>query len=429
MTDTTSSTPPAGEGTAPAAGSKPRRASGLSGMLLPELKQMAGGLGIKGAGAMRKSQLVDAIKAAQSGGQSASGPSSAPGARPVPGRGAGPVPRWAATRVRRTARPRRGSSSRRLPRPVSRTVSRTGRRDSPGRSASAARRSRRRTAARASAPRLTAARATTGASAATAPRADRDQATAPRTTARRRPHQQPSDDRNKGGDRTQTDRDQGDRDRSQGGDRDHGNQGERDRGQGERDRNQDNRGQNDNRNQAGQGNQQNRRATRAPTATRTTAAAATGVAAAVTGTTARRPRGQPPDNRPTTGATSGSRGSRNEPDTTVLEDDVLVPAAGILDVLDNYAFVRTSGYLPGSDDVYVSLSMVRKFGLRRGDAVTGQVRQPREGERKEKFNPMVRIDTINGADPEAAKGRVEFQQADPALRLRAAASGDRVDAT
>ena len=90
-----------------------------------------------------------------------------------------------------------------------------------------------------------------------------------------------------------------------------------------------------------------------------------------------------------------------------------MPAAGILDVLDNYAFVRTSGYLPGTDDVYVSLSMVRKFGLRRGDAITGQVRQPREGERKEKFNPMVRIDTVNGADPEAAKSRVEFSKLTP----------------
>ena len=96
-------------------------------------------------------------------------------------------------------------------------------------------------------------------------------------------------------------------------------------------------------------------------------------------------------------------GGRNEPDTTVLEDDVLVPAAGILDVLDNYAFVRTSGYLPGPDDVYLSLSMVRKFGLRRGDAVVGQVRQPREGEREEKFNPMVRIDSVNGTDAEAAQ--------------------------
>ena len=108
-----------------------------------------------------------------------------------------------------------------------------------------------------------------------------------------------------------------------------------------------------------------------------------------------------------------SAGQRNEPDTTVLEDDVLVPAAGILDVLDNYAFVRTSGYLPGPEDVYLSLSMVRKFGLRRGDAVVGQVRQPREGERKEKFNPMVRIDSVNGADPEQAKARVEFSKLTP----------------
>ena len=92
---------------------------------------------------------------------------------------------------------------------------------------------------------------------------------------------------------------------------------------------------------------------------------------------------------------------------------MLVPAAGILDVLDNYAFVRTSGYLPGTDDVYLSLSMVRKFGLRRGDAIVGQVRQPREGERKEKFNPMVRIDNVNGADPEAARDRADFDSFTP----------------
>jgi transcription termination factor Rho len=104
---------------------------------------------------------------------------------------------------------------------------------------------------------------------------------------------------------------------------------------------------------------------------------------------------------------------RNEPDTTILEDDILVPAAGILDVLDNYAFVRTSGYLPGAEDVYVSLSLVRKLGLRRGDAIVGQVRQPREGERKEKFNPMVRIDSVNGLDPESAKDRVEFSKLTP----------------
>ncbi|MFC7360550.1 transcription termination factor Rho, partial [Nocardioides astragali] len=106
-------------------------------------------------------------------------------------------------------------------------------------------------------------------------------------------------------------------------------------------------------------------------------------------------------------------GARNEPDTTILEDDVLVPAAGILDVLDNCAFVRTSGYLPGPEDVYLSLSMVRKYHLRRGDAVVGQVRQPREGERREKFNPMVRIDSVNGTEAEGAKERPEFADAVP----------------
>ena len=74
-------------------------------------------------------------------------------------------------------------------------------------------------------------------------------------------------------------------------------------------------------------------------------------------------------------------------------------------MLDNCAFVRTSGYLPGPEDVYLSLSMVRKYHLRRGDAVVGQVRQPREGERREKFNPMVRIDSINGTEAEGAKER------------------------
>jgi transcription termination factor Rho len=107
--------------------------------------------------------------------------------------------------------------------------------------------------------------------------------------------------------------------------------------------------------------------------------------------------------------------SRNRPDAEpqISEDDVLLPVAGILDVLDNYAFVRTSGYLPGPGDVYVSLSMVRKHGLRKGDAVTGQVRQPREGERREKFNPLVRVDSINGMDLDAAKQRVEFSKLTP----------------
>jgi len=97
----------------------------------------------------------------------------------------------------------------------------------------------------------------------------------------------------------------------------------------------------------------------------------------------------------------------------ISEDDVLVPVAGILDILDNYAFVRTSGYLPGPNDVYVALAQVRKSGLRKGDAITGAVRQPREGERKEKFNALVRLDTVNGAEPDKARTRVEFTKLTP----------------
>jgi transcription termination factor Rho len=104
---------------------------------------------------------------------------------------------------------------------------------------------------------------------------------------------------------------------------------------------------------------------------------------------------------------------RYDSEPVVSEDDVLVPARGILDVLDNYAFVRTNGYLPGSDDAYVSLSMVKKLGLRKGDLVTGVIRTPREGERKEKFNPMVRIDTVNGGDLESARQRPDFAKLTP----------------
>ena len=103
-------------------------------------------------------------------------------------------------------------------------------------------------------------------------------------------------------------------------------------------------------------------------------------------------------------------------DTEVRDDDVLVPVAGIVDVLDSYAFIRTSGYLSGPNDVYVSLSQIRKNGLRRGDAVTGAVRAPREGESaaaRQKFNALVRLDSVNGQDPELAKDRPEFTKLTP----------------
>jgi transcription termination factor Rho len=109
----------------------------------------------------------------------------------------------------------------------------------------------------------------------------------------------------------------------------------------------------------------------------------------------------------------GSNLERYDSEPVVSEDDVLVPARGILDVLDNYAFVRTNGYLPGPDDAYVSLSMVKKLGLRKGDLVTGVIRTPREGERKEKFNPMVRIDTVNGAELDGMRQRPDFAKLTP----------------
>ena len=95
-------------------------------------------------------------------------------------------------------------------------------------------------------------------------------------------------------------------------------------------------------------------------------------------------------------------------------DDQLAPIAGILDVQENHAFVRTSGYLPGSNDVYVTLGNVRRWGLRAGDAVAGAVRLPREGERqRQKYNALVRVDSVNGMAPEEAKSRREFGKLTP----------------
>ena len=388
MTETTISTPASNAGStesaeAPVAGGAKRRAAGLSGMLLPELKQMAGGLGIKGAGGMRKSQLIDAIKAAQSGNQSgnksggqsgnqsdtqqAAPEAKSSGEAPAESRGESRQDR---NDNRSTDRDRGGDEQQ-------------GRSDSRGDNRNENR--------------------------------DRGNDGGNR-----------NNDRNDNRGDNRNDNRNDNRDRNQGG----GNQGGGTQGstqgstQGRTDNRGDNRNDNRDRNQSGgnqgggnqgagnqgggtQGSTQGRSDNRNDNRTNRDDDG---------GRRNRRRRGRDRgdrNDRNDRNDRSAGRGSRNEPDTQVLEDDVLVPAAGILDVLDNYAFVRTSGYLPGPDDVYVSLSMVRKFGLRRGDAVTGQVRQPREGDRKEKFNPMVRIDTINGADPEVAKGRIEFQKLTP----------------
>jgi transcription termination factor Rho len=128
----------------------------------------------------------------------------------------------------------------------------------------------------------------------------------------------------------------------------------------------------------------------------------------------------------------GDRPGDGGGDTELREDDVVQPVAGILDVLDNYAFVRTSGYLAGPHDVYVSMNMVRKNGLRRGDAVTGAVRVPKDGEQpnqRQKFNPLVRLDTVNGGPVEDVKKRADFTKLTPLYpnqRLRLETTPDRL---
>ena len=136
------------------------------------------------------------------------------------------------------------------------------------------------------------------------------------------------------------------------------------------------------------------------------------------------------------------RGTRGRPgagelagldEIEVNDDDVLLPVAGILDLMDSYAFVRTTGYLPSANDVYVSLNQVKRYGLRRGDAVTGAVRQPREGEqppqgnRPSKFNALVRLDSVNGAGPGGRRVPPRVQQAHAAVPAGAPAPRDRAD--
>ena len=107
------------------------------------------------------------------------------------------------------------------------------------------------------------------------------------------------------------------------------------------------------------------------------------------------------------------RGQREEREIQIGPDDVLLPVGGLLDILDSFAFIRTGGYLPSPNDVYVSLQQVRKYGLRKGDVITGSVREPKEGERREKFNALVKVETVNGVEPDNAKERVEFSKLVP----------------
>ncbi len=94
-----------------------------------------------------------------------------------------------------------------------------------------------------------------------------------------------------------------------------------------------------------------------------------------------------------------------------VKSEGFIEISGILDVLpEGYGFVRTSGYLPGDHDVYVSMSVVRRNELRRGDLIRGQVRPPRDNE---KYPALQRLDAINGESPEANRGRPKFADLTP----------------
>nr|WP_193571326.1 transcription termination factor Rho [Diaminobutyricibacter tongyongensis] len=207
-------------------------------------------------------------------------------------------------------------------------------------------------------------------------------------------------DREGQGDRAQGDRAQGDRaqgDRAQG-DRAQGDRAQGDRNQGDRaDRSQGDRAQGD-REQGGdrQGQNRNGQGQNGPAGQ-----------LQVDGERSGRSRYRDRKRR--------GQGATDDLEPEISDDDVLIPVAGILDVLDNYAFVRTSGYLPGSSDVYVSLGQVKKYNLRKGDAVVGAIRQPREGENngRQKYNAIVKVDSINGQTLEEAENRVEFGKLTP----------------
>ncbi|MFB6821493.1 transcription termination factor Rho [Streptomyces virginiae] len=388
---------------APAAGAAPKRrrtGTGLDGMVLAELQQVASGLGIRGTARMRKSQLIEVIKEAQAG-------SGAPKAASTAADTAEAKPKRRATSKART-----GEAAAEAPaeKPAAKAQI-----EIPGQPASedapVGERRRRRATAPSGSPEASAPVAvqveqkTETAPAATAPsEAKAEAATAVSAgqaqgqegEGRGRRDRRDRGDRAERTDRQRDRRDRGAKadDQGQGG---QGQGGQGGQGGGRQDRadrqQQGGRGQGQ-----GQGQQQGRQDRQD-----------NGPQDDFDGEDGRRGRrGRYRDRR-------GRRGrdefAPSEPQ--VADDDVLIPVAGILDILDNYAFIRTSGYLPGPNDVYVSLAQVRKAGLRKGDHTTGAVRQPKDGERREKFNALVRLDSVNGMAPESGRGRPEFQKLTP----------------
>ncbi|HYH26605.1 MAG TPA: transcription termination factor Rho, partial [Blastococcus sp.] len=392
------------EGTAASgtAGRPRRRGNGLAGMLLPELQRLAGELGIPGTGRMRKSDLVAAISARQVGGDSSAG-APAPRTENASEEGADTARGVAASSAPLEAPITGGANGGPLTGETTSAPART-RRSASRPAGSPAKTSPAGTAPADTAPVDTAPADTAPADTAPAETAPADtapadvEASAPASTESREGEQRDGDRPQRSRDRN---RNRGDRDavRESGERPERGARGDRDAV-----RENGNRGPDRDRNDRG-GRPDNRTDNRTDGSRGPNAGDEDDEDFDGRGRRGRRYRDR---NKRGTGR---DRFDQNEP--TVSEDDVLLPVAGILDVLDNYAFVRTSGYLTGPNDVYVSLSQVRRHGLRRGDAITGAVRQPREGERKDKYNALVRLDTVNGLDPEQARNRPEFTKLTP----------------
>jgi transcription termination factor Rho len=394
------------------------RSGSLTALRLPQLQEMAAGLGIKGYRRLRKSELIDAINS-HSGGSAEASAKSAPAEK------------------KSAAEAARGKSEKSAEKPDERKQESTNRRSS-----------RRASAPSSEEPALivepssdtpagqeTAAEKSEGSSSEDRD-GDQDRQQSRRSRSRSRSSESPaegreqqSDDSSERGGRQDrgSDRDgRGGRDsdrRAKHSDRSDDDRGGHDKGRGNSDRDSGDRGGNDRsgrddrggndrggHDRSGGGNDRSHRNDRDNGGRDNRNDRDSG---------GRRNRGNDDDdrgNRRGRGRDRKRRGRGNdEPD--IRHDDVLIPVGGILDVHDNYAFLRTSGYLSGPNDVYVSASMVRKNGLRKGDAVAGAIRQPRENEhrggKREKFDALVRLDSVNGLTVDDARSRVEFSKLTP----------------
>ncbi len=417
----------AGGATSPTSKSRSRGGTGLSSLLLPELQRMAQSMGIPGAGRMRKGQLVEAIQARQGGAGIANQGSDQrvasagadstrlrkqdamePGTRTQPGIGGGAAagigasPRGQGVGIGADGSGQQLSfdQAAEVGRPDGGRAQQAQAQQAPAQQAPAQQAPAQQTAAQqAPAQETSGAQPGTRDDAQPADTAGGDTQRSDRRRSRNgRRDDQPSRGRDQGG-RDNSGRDQGSRDQ---GSRDQGSRDQGSRDQGGRDNSGRDGGSRDQGGRDGGGQERGGRDREPMAASRGNSG------------------DQYDDDR--RGRSRDRFRNRNrrrdrqaDPEPVISEDDVLIPIAGILDVLDSqgYAFVRTTGYLPGPNDVYVSLSQVRKHGLRKGDVIEGAVRQPREGERREKFNALVRLDKVNGLDPEKSAGRPDFAKLVP----------------